>query len=253
MQWSDVVNEKDVKVALVTGAARRIGAAIAAHLHERGWHLLLHCRQSVTVAESLCERFNQARGGTAHVLVANLAETGAAARLIDQAEGCWGRLDALINNASVFFPTPLGTLQPSDWQVVMQPNLEAPFFLSQAAWPMLKRAGGSIVNVTDIYAEYPLKDHPIYSTSKAGLLALTRSLALEMAPEVRVNAVSPGAILWPENQSDTEGCERILEKIPMARAGAPSDIGKAVHFFLDEAPYVTGQVLAVDGGRTICV
>lgn len=247
------MNKSEVKAALVTGAARRIGAEITGFLHARGWNVVMHCHQSHDAAQALADQLNRSREDSVRLISADLSDIGALGALIDQAGGFWGHLDGLVNNASIFSPTPLGSLYPEDWQRVMQPNLEAPFFLSQAAWPHLRTRRGAIVNVTDIYADHPLKNHPIYSISKAGLVALTRSLALEMAPEVRVNAVAPGAILWPENPADLEGCEKILEKIPMERSGAPEDIAKTVHFLLDEALYVTGQVIAVDGGRTLAV
>jgi pteridine reductase len=247
------VNKVGGKAALVTGAARRIGAEITGFLHARGWNVVMHCHQSHEAAQALADKLNLLREDSVRLISADLSDTGGLQAVIDQAGGFWGRLDGLVNNASVFSPTPLGSLDRADWQRVMQPNLEAPFFLSQAAWPLLRTTRGAIVNVTDIYADHPLKSHPIYSISKAGLVALTRSLALEMAPEVRVNAVSPGAILWPENQTDLGACEKILEKVPMERSGVPEDIAKTVHFLLEEAPYVTGQVIAVDGGRTLAV
>ena len=247
------MSKEVIKVALVTGAARRIGAEITGYLHAKGWNVVMHCHHSLDAAKVVAERLNHQRQNSVQCLAADLSNVRALSDLVEQAGGFWGRLDGLVNNASVFSPTPIGSVMPGDWQRIMQPNLEAPFFLAQAAWPLLRVRHGAIVNVTDIYAEHPLKDHAVYSISKAGLLALTRSLALELAPEVRVNAVSPGAILWPENQADPKLCEKVLEKVPMGRSGVPLDIAKTVHFLLDEAPYVTGQVLAVDGGRTLAV
>lgn len=240
-----------MKVSLVTAGARRLGASIVRELHASGDHVIIHCRSSVQEAEALSNHLNAIREDSARVIVADLLRADDRNRLIQEATGCWGRLDALINNASTFYASPVGEVTDAIWDDLLDVNLKAPFFLAQTAREHLKIHSGSIVNIVDIYAERPLKSFPVYSIAKAGLLALTRSLAMELAPEIRVNAVSPGAILWPESPVDEKEKAQILASIPMNQRGAPEDIAKAVRFFLKDAPYVTGQVLAVDGGRTL--
>jgi pteridine reductase len=241
------------RVVLVTGAARRIGAAIARALHASGARVVLHCRSSRAEADRLAAELNAVREGSAAVVQADLLDLAALPRLVDEAARAFGRLDGLVNNASSFHATPFGEITPAQWEDLVGSNLRAPLFLAQAAAPHLKRARGAIVNVVDIHAERPLRDFVVYSIAKSGLAGLTRSLALELGPEVRVNGVAPGAILWPDGGAHFEAGEkaRILGQTPLARIGEPSDVAGAVKYLLFDAPFVTGQVLAVDGGRGI--
>lgn len=237
-------------MAIVTGAARRIGAVIAAHLHARGLDVVIHCHRSVREADALAVRLNGDRADSACVISANLADDATPGRLLEAAQEAFGRLDVLVNNASTFYPTPVGGITAADWNDLMTTNLRAPLFLCQAAAPELTRHGGAIVNLADAHGLEPLPDHPVYSPAKAGLIMLTRCLARDLAPAVRVNAVAPGAILWPEHGAAAPK-EGILESIPLGRTGTPEDIAGAVAFLALDAPYVTGQVLAVDGGRLL--
>ena len=236
---------------LITGAARRIGANIAHTLHTAGMRVVLHYRHSAGDAERLSGEFNQIRPASAAVLQADLRNAADLSSLISRAAGLWGRLDVLINNASVFFETPIGRVTESEWDDLMDTNLKAPFFLCQAAAPFLREHAGCIINIVDIHAERPLKGYPVYSIAKAALTALTRALARELGPEIRVNGIAPGAILWPENGLSVEEKSEILARIPLKRSGAPDDIGRAVLFLVNDARYVTGQILTVDGGRTL--
>lgn len=240
-------------VVLITGAAARLGAATARALHARGCRILLHCRHSRDRAEALAAELNGARADSCRVLVADLDRHEQVLRLAEEAMAAWGRLDGLVNNASSFRPTPLGNVTPSDWDELMASNAKAPFFLAQALAPALRAQRGAIVNMIDIHAQRPLARHTLYCMAKAALAMLTESLALELAPEVRVNGIAPGAILWPE-QGDIPDAERqaaILARIPLARLGTPDDIARTVCFLLLDAPYITGQILAVDGGRRL--
>lgn len=239
------------KVALVTGAGRRIGAAIARRLHGEGMNVVLHYRSSAADAGALRDELEAVRADSADLAEADLLDVAAIDALARAAAKRWGRLDALVNNASAFYPTPVGTITEAQWDDLVGSNLKAPVFLSQAVAPALAAHGGSIVNIVDIHAERPLSDHPVYSITKAGLLMATRALARELAPEIRVNGVSPGAILWPEDGLDEAGRERIIGRIALKRQGEPGDIARAVLFLLRDAPYVTGQVIAVDGGRSL--
>ena len=244
--------------ALVTGAARRIGAAIARRLHAAGYDLALHYRDSEADMQALAAELEAARPGSTRVLQADLAQFDRLPELVAKAVGHFGRLDALVNNASGFFPTPFGTVTPQQWDDLFAVNARAPFFLAQAAAPHLRVAQGAIVNLADVYAGRPLPAHAPYSAAKAALVSLTRALALELAPQVRVNAVAPGAILWPEPPPGPHGGpgqptaaqQAILDATALGRTGTPQDIAAAVHWLLsDDAGYVTGQVLHVDGGR----
>jgi pteridine reductase len=239
------------RTALVTGGARRVGAAIARRLHAAGASLVLHYRDSAADADKLAGELNAQRAKSATTVKAELLAPIAPRALVAAALESFGRLDLLVNNASSFFPVAIGAIEPSHWEELMGSNLKAPLFIAQAAAPHLAEARGAIVNIVDIHAERPLKGYPLYSVAKAGLAALTRSLALELAPDVRVNAVAPGAIAWPEDgQFESEERQRILKTTPLGRIGTPEDIAQAVHF-LACAPYVTGQIVAVDGGRSI--
>ena len=239
------------KVALVTGAARRVGAAIARRLHAAGANVVLHYRGAEDEAVQLEKELNAARAGSAMKVRGDLLAPVAPKALVDAALQRFARLDILVNNASAFYPTAVGQIELGHWEELIGANLRAPLFLSQAAAPRLALAGGVIVNIADIHAERPLKGYVVYSLAKAGLVALTRSLALELAPGVRVNAVAPGAIAWPEDgQFETGERERIVATTPLRRIGNADEIAQAVHF-LCTAPFVTGQVLAVDGGRSL--
>jgi len=241
------------KAALVTGGARRVGAAIARRLHAAGAKVLIHYRDSEADAARLESEFNAARPKSAAKVKAELlAPIAPRALLLAALEG-FGRLDILVNNASSFFPVEVGKIESSHWEELIGSNLRAPLFIAQQAAAELAKNEGCIVNIVDIHAERPLKGYALYSIAKAGLAAMTRALALELAPRVRVNGVAPGAIAWPEDgQFPDAERSRILSTTPLARTGAPEDIARAVHF-LASAPYVTGQVLAVDGGRSIFI
>ena len=239
------------KTVLVTGAARRIGAAIARRLHAAGASVLLHYRGAEAEAASLEAELNAVRAKSASKVKADLLAPIAPRSLVSAAMERFGRLDVLVNNASTFYPTPVGAIEASHWEELMGSNLRAPLFLAQEAAPQLKQNGGAIVNVADIHAERPLKGYLVYSVAKSGLVALTRALALELAPGIRVNGVAPGAIAWPEDgQFEPAERARIVAGTPLARLGAPEEIAGAVHF-LATAPFVTGQILAVDGGRSV--
>ncbi len=257
-------------VALITGAARRIGAGIARTLHAAGYDLALHCHRSADEMHALAEELAARRPHSVLSLRADLRQFDRLPELVAQAVGRFGRLDALVNNASNFYPTPLGKATPAQWDDLFAVNARAPFFLAQAAVPHLRAARGALVNLADIHGERPLRDHPVYSAAKAALLMLTRSLAIELAPEVRVNAIAPGAILWPEadaapatgatpgaqaiaraRDDHSEGQAALLARTPLARTGTPEEIAEAVLWLLRDATYVTGQVIRVDGGRVI--
>lgn len=239
------------RVVLVTGAARRVGAAIARSLHAAGCRIAVHYRSSAADAEALCDELNALRAGSAAGFSEDLLDVVALPRLIERVVTHFGRLDGLVNNASSFFPTAMGKIDAAAWDDLMGSNLKAPLLLSQAAAPHLRASHGAIVNIVDIHAERPLAGYPLYSAAKAGLLGATRALAIELAPEVRVNGVSPGAILWPEDdQFPSAEREAIVQHTLLKREGSPADIAVAVRFLLLDATYVTGQILAVDGGRT---
>lgn len=241
------------KVALITGAARRIGAAIARTLHDAGMNVILHYNASEEEAIHLSDELNAIRPNSAMAIRADLQLLESENALINQATEVWGRLDALINNASRFYRTEIGKVTEYAWNDLMGSNLKAPFFLSQAAAPQLAKTKGTIVNITDICVEKPLRDYAIYSVSKSGLDMLTKVLAKELGPDIRVNAVAPGSILWPEGKNSLSDSDKqkIINKITLQRAGQPEDIAKAVLFFVRDADYITGQVLMVDGGRML--
>ncbi len=239
-------------VVLVTGAARRVGAEIARHLHAAGARVALHYRRSAADAEALAAGFNAQRPGSAVVLQGDLLDMAVLPGMVSSVVARFGRLDGLVNNASSFFPTAMGQIDEGAWSDLIGSNLKAPLFLSQAAAPHLMASGGAIINIVDIHAERPLKGYPLYSAAKAGLLGLTRAMALELAPKVRVNGVAPGAIEWPDDgQFPPAEREAIVRHTLLGRTGAPSDIARTVLFLLFDAPYITGQVIAVDGGRSV--
>jgi pteridine reductase len=239
------------KCALITGAARRIGAEITTLLHAEGANVAIHFRGSADEAAALTARLNAQRPDSARAFPADLAKTGEPESLVKAVLDWSERLDVLVNNASSFYPTPLGTITEEHWAELMGSNLKAPVFLSQAATPHLQSVRGSIVNIVDIHAGRPLGDHPVYSAAKAGLVMLTRSLAKDLAPDVRVNAVAPGAIAWPENDMPDAVKESITRQIPLGHSGEPADISQAVLFLARDATYTTGQIIAIDGGRSI--
>jgi pteridine reductase len=239
------------KTGLVTGGARRVGAAITRRLHAAGANVLVHYRDSDADADKLVAELNGVRPKSAQKVKAELLAPIAPRALLSAALDGFGRLDLIVNNASSFFPVAMGAIEASHWEELVGSNLRAPLFIAQEAAPELAKREGSIVNIVDIHAERPLKGYPVYSIAKAGLAALTRSLAIELAPRVRVNGVAPGAIAWPEDgQFDPAERERVVKTTPLGRTGTAEDIAQAVHF-LACAPYVTGQILAVDGGRSI--
>ncbi|OOG49544.1 pteridine reductase [Rhodanobacter sp. C01] len=240
-------------VALITGTGRRVGAVIARTLHAAGYDLALHYRHSVDDARTLADELEQKRTGSTLLLQAELADIPALPALIEQLLAHYGRLDALVNNASAFYPTPLGTATPTQWKELFASNAQAPFFLCQAAIPALREARGGIVNLLDIYAERPLAQHTLYCMAKAAQAAMTRSLALELGPEIRVNGVAPGAVLWPSDGKPYADQQAMLARTPLQRVGTPDDVAGAVLWLLRDAPFVTGQTIRVDGGRTLSV
>jgi pteridine reductase len=240
------------KVALVTGGARRVGAQIVRTLHGAGAAVLVHRHRSRTDADALIAELDARRPGSAHAFALDLLDTARLPTLIEAAEQRFGRLDMLVNNASTFYPTPLGAITEAHWDDLVGSNLKAPLFLSQAAAPLLRRTQGLILNIVDIHGRRPLRQHPVYGVAKAGLIMLTRSLARELGPEVRVNAIAPGPVMWPEDGSaDPARREKIVSRTLLKRSGSADDIARAALFFAADAPFVTGQVLPVDGGRSV--
>lgn len=241
------------RVALITGAARRIGATIARTLHGRGLKVMLHYRGSAAEAASVCDELNALRPGSADKVQGDLLDVASLPALVTATLARFSRLDVLVNNASSFFPTPVGSIGEADWDDLVGSNVKAPVFLAQAAAAELRRNQGAIVSIADIHAERPMRDHLVYNIAKAGLVAATRSLARELGPQVRVNAVAPGANIWPEAQTsiDEEARRRIVEHSILKRPGTPQDIADAVAFLALDAHYVTGHILAVDGGRSV--
>lgn len=239
------------KVVLITGGARRVGAAIARCLHQEGMDIVLHYWRSKAEAQALQDELEQARPHSVALIQGDLASLPDIERIVQQATTVFGGLDALVNNASNFYSTPVGRVRERDWDDLLAVNLKGPFFVCQAAAAALEAREGVIVNLIDIHAERPLKDYPVYSIAKAGLGMLTRTLARELAPAVRVNGVAPGTILWPEAGLPEAIKTEILARTPRKREGAPEDVAAAVRFFIRDAPYVSGQILAVDGGRAV--
>jgi pteridine reductase len=239
------------KTVLITGGAKRVGAAIARELHAAGANLAIHFKSSASEAANLALELNSARAGSAQTIRADLLDVSQMQMLADFATRHFGGLDILINNASTFYPTKLGSITPAAWDDLMGTNLKAPLFLAQAAAPALKKSRGLIINIVDIHATRPLRDYPLYCAAKAGLHMLTRSLAKELGPDIRVNGISPGPVLWPEGQGDSAVRAKIVQRTILQRMGTPSDIARTVRFFAIDAPFITGQILAVDGGRSV--
>ncbi len=240
-------------VALVTGAARRVGACIARRLHADGYDVALHARRSLDDLEALARDLESARPGSTHTLVADLDDGAAPKALVDGVLARFGHLDALVNNASSFHRTPVGSITMADWDGLFASNARAPLFLAQAAADALRARRGAIVNLVDIYAERPLPGFSVYCMAKAALGAMTLALARELAPEVRVNGVAPGAVLWPENGDDYARRDELVARTPLARTGAPEDVAGAVAWLLRDATFVTGQILRIDGGRSLAI
>ncbi len=247
------MSEQDLngKVVLVTGAARRIGAAIVTRLHENGARVAIHYRSSANEANNLATRLNNERADSAATFAADLLDMEQLPQLISSVMDWSGRLDCLVNNASTFYPTPVGSITGAQWDDLVGSNLKAPLFLAQASVPHLRQHGGTIVNIVDIHAQRPLRNHAVYGPAKAGLAMLTRSLAKDLAPDIRVNGVSPGAILWPEDGMSDAAQQTILRQVPLQRPGDPDDIAGCVLYLWRDANYVTGQIIGVDGGRSI--
>lgn len=239
------------KTVLITGAARRVGATIAGELHAAGANLVIHYRSSAPDAENLARQLNGIRADSAALAQSDLLQIDKLPDLVDLAVRRFGQLDVLVNNASTFYPTRVGEITPQAWDDLLGSNLKAPLFLSQAAAPALKRTRGLILNIVDIHALRPLRDYTVYCAAKAGLHMLTRSLAKELGPEIRVNGISPGPVLWPEHGGDERAREKIIQRTILQRMGTPEDIARTALFFASSAPFITGQILAVDGGRSV--
>lgn len=240
-------------LAVITGAAKRVGAVIAETLFEAGYDLALSYRHAEAEAMALCARFEAKRAQSCLVLPLDLADTAALPGFIAHIHARFGRIDALINNASSFYPTPVGTATETQWDDLFAANAKAPFFLAQSAAPHLGARGGAIVNLVDIYGERPLQQHPIYCMAKAALGMMTMALAQELAPAVRVNGIAPGAVMWPAAGKPSVEQAALLARTPLARAGTPEDIARTVLFLLRDAPYITGQIIRVDGGRALSI
>ena len=236
---------------MITGGARRVGAHIVRALHGAGAQVLVHYRSSDAAAGALADELNRIRPDSAAIHGANLLDPGAADQMVGVTLREFGRLDVLINNASTFYPTPVGQITVEQWDDLMGSNLKIPLFLSQAAAPSLRSQRGLIINMVDIHALRPLKHHPVYSIAKAGLAMLTRSLARELGPDIRVNGIAPGPVLWPERDLNEDMKREIIAKTALKRPGTPQDIARTVLFLAHDAPYITGQIITVDGGRSI--
>ncbi|GAA0681821.1 pteridine reductase [Dyella marensis] len=240
-------------VALITGGVKRVGAEIARTLHAAGYDLVLHFRSSVNEAVALAAELEHQRAGSTLAIQGELADLDGLPAMIEQALQHYGRLDALVNNASAFFPTPVGSATTAQWNELFASNAQAPFFLAQAATPALRETHGAIVNLVDVYAERPLANHPIYCMAKAALAAMTRSLALDLAPDIRVNGIAPGAVMWPSDGKPYDDQQAMLARTPLRRAGSPQDVAGAVLWLLRDAPFVTGQIIRIDGGRSLSI
>lgn len=238
------------KVAFITGSAKRLGANTAEHLHQSGYNIIVHCLNSIDLGQKLVANLNVKRPDSACLVIGDLCKLNELPIIAQQAIECFGRLDVLINNASTFYPTPIGSITAHDWQSLVGSNMQAPLFLSQYCQSQLQQHNGVIINMLDIHAERPLKEHTLYCMAKAALVAMTKSLAQELAPSIRVNGVAPGAILWPESELEASAKQDILQQIPIGKIGSPQDIAEAIEYLL-EARYVTGQIISVDGGRSI--
>jgi len=239
------------KVALITGAAHRVGARMARELHAEGMNLVLHYRNSAVGARALQAELEVSRRDSVLLLQADLHDCGGFPALLERVRGFRGRLDVLVNNASSFYPTPFDATTEEQWEDLIGSNLKGPFFLAREAAPMLRAVRGCVVNLVDIHAERPLKDHPVYTIAKAGNAMMVKSLARELGPDVRVNGIAPGAILWPEQGLSEDAKDEILSRTALQRAGSPADIARTLVFLVRDAPYITGQIIAVDGGRTL--
>ncbi len=239
----------DAPVALITGGAQRLGAAITRGLHASGMRVVIHCRRSRGAADALAAQLNTGRAASAAVVSGDLVDGAQREQTVTNALACFGRLDALINNASAFYPTLPGETSDAQWEELLGTNLKAPYFLIQHLLPELSARCGCVVNLVDYYASHPLAGHPVYSAAKAGLAALTRALARELGPEIRVNGVAPGAILWPDSGMADAAADRILAETALGRRGEPEEIAHTVRFLVQEAGFITGQIIGVDGGR----
>ncbi|WP_428353074.1 pteridine reductase [Methyloprofundus sp.] len=239
------------KNILITGSAKRVGAYCARYLHAQGANILLHYRNSKDQAQALANELNSIRPDSVRLYQAELQHIAAIQELAKEAQHAWGGIDVLINNASAFYATEMGEVTESQWDDLLASNLKSPFFLVQALVPVLERRKGCVVNIVDIHAQNGLPGFPVYSIAKAGLVALTKVLAKELAPQIRVNAVAPGAILWPEHEVDELEKQEIQAKVALQRTGSPEDIAQAIAYLINDAGYMTGQVLTIDGGRTL--
>jgi pteridine reductase len=240
----------DNKVVLITGAAHRIGAVTARYLHEAGFNIILHYLSSRSPAQALQKELNAKRENSVVLVQADLLANNALTALAKEAYNAWQRLDVLINNASTFYRTPIGSANDQHWDDLFGTNVKAPFFLAQASAPFLRKTHGCIINMVDIHARRPLKEYSIYSMAKAALETMTKALARELGPEIRVNGVAPGAIMWPDNIDEVTK-QRIVSKTFLKRKGEPEDIAKAIRFIIEDAPYMTGQIISIDGGRSL--
>ena len=245
------MNDKLEKWILITGAAKRVGAKMAEVLHSNGFNIVIHYNSSSESANNLSAKLNQQRPSSSIIIGGNLTDDSAVETLIPSVVEQTGRLDVLINNASTFYPTPIENITLEDWDNLFGTNLKAPLFLSKHAAKYLKESAGLIINIVDIHARKPLKNHPIYGPAKSGLAMLTKSLARDLAPSVRVNGIAPGMILWPENEPSESIKKSILDQIPLKRSGSPEDIANCALFLIKDAPYITGQIIPIDGGRSI--
>lgn len=245
------MNNNETPVALITGAAQRIGAELARTLHQRGYRVLIHYRSSATEAERIAAELNAGRADSAATLRAALDDADAVAALAAAALARWERLDVLINNASSFYPTAWGKATVDDWDALIGSNLKGAFFLTQALLPALAARRGCVINLIDIFAQQPLPDHPLYCMAKAGLAMMTKSLARDCGDSVRINGIAPGAILWPEPPLSPEQQAQMLARIPCGRIGEPADIARTALFLIEDAPYINGQIIAVDGGLSL--